>query len=128
MGKFLFIVEHVAFPKRASFLQIPIKMGNYPYNWENSYKNGKILISNGKFIFLAYPIPHNMPKILSWKDYHFKNSLRILMNTMSTMSDDISWKFSIKMIFSIKNGMGKHLHSSFSDTRAPKVYLFLSVF
>jgi len=55
MGKFLFIVEHVAFPKRASFLQISIKMGNYPYNWENSYKNGKILISNGKFIFLAYP-------------------------------------------------------------------------
>jgi len=46
---------------------------------------------------------------------------------MSTMSDDISWKFSIEMIFSIKNGMGKHLHSSFSDTRAPKVYLFLSV-
>jgi len=30
MGKFPFIVEHVAFDKRASFLQIPIKMGKFP--------------------------------------------------------------------------------------------------
>jgi hypothetical protein len=30
MGKFPFIVEHVANAKRASFLQIPIKMGKFP--------------------------------------------------------------------------------------------------
>jgi len=30
MGKFPFIVEHVAFAKRASFLEIPIKSGKFP--------------------------------------------------------------------------------------------------
>jgi len=30
MGKFPFIAEHVAFEKRASFLQISVKMGNFP--------------------------------------------------------------------------------------------------
>jgi len=42
MGKFPFIAEHLAFDKEASFLQIPIKMGKYPYKWESSYKNGKV--------------------------------------------------------------------------------------
>jgi hypothetical protein len=36
MGKFPFFVEHIAFDKRASFLQIPLKMGNFPKIWENS--------------------------------------------------------------------------------------------
>jgi hypothetical protein len=31
MGKFPFFVEHIAFDKRASFLQIPLKMGNFPF-------------------------------------------------------------------------------------------------
>jgi hypothetical protein len=37
MGKFPFIVEHVAFAKRASFLQIPIKMGKFLKKWESSH-------------------------------------------------------------------------------------------
>ena len=62
MGKFPFIVEHVAFDKRASFLQfpkkwenshkngkIPIKMGRFPSKWENSHKNEKIPIKMGTF-------------------------------------------------------------------------------
>jgi len=44
MGKFPFIAEHVAFDKRASFLQIPIKMGKFLKKWEISYKNGKVPI------------------------------------------------------------------------------------
>jgi hypothetical protein len=44
MGKFPFIVEQKVFAKRASFLQIPIKMGKFPKKWENSLKNGKVLI------------------------------------------------------------------------------------
>jgi len=30
MGKFPFTVEHIAFDKRASFLQVHIKMGKFP--------------------------------------------------------------------------------------------------
>jgi hypothetical protein len=30
MGKFPFIVENIVFDKRASFLQVPIKMGKFP--------------------------------------------------------------------------------------------------
>jgi hypothetical protein len=30
MGKFPFIDEHIAFEKRANFLQIPIDMGKFP--------------------------------------------------------------------------------------------------
>ena len=36
MGKFPFIVEHVAFDNRAGFLQIPIKMGKFPQKCEES--------------------------------------------------------------------------------------------
>ena len=53
MGKFLIIVEHIAFDIWASFLQIPIKMGRFPSKWEDSHKNGKIPINIGKFPFIV---------------------------------------------------------------------------
>jgi hypothetical protein len=44
MGKFPFIVEHNVFDIRASFLQFPIKMGNF-------HKNVKSPKNMGKFPF-----------------------------------------------------------------------------
>ena len=44
MEKFPFIVEHVAFAKRASLLQIPLKMGKF-------HKNVKSPKNMGKFPF-----------------------------------------------------------------------------
>jgi hypothetical protein len=37
LGNYPFLDEHIAFDKRASFLQVPIKLGKFPKIWESSH-------------------------------------------------------------------------------------------
>jgi hypothetical protein len=48
---FSYIVEHIAFDKRASYPHFPIKMGIFPQKWENSHKKGNFSYIIGHVAF-----------------------------------------------------------------------------